>query len=115
MRATATRLILAICLAAIAAPAAAREWVTLYYRLGEGGHWIDRTSIRRAGDLVYFDATPWLARGDYPDETTPATTQAYDCRTRKLYTVRDGAAADEAELPRDRVVAYDAVLCASGA
>ena len=97
-------LTLALVLAAIAVPAGAKNWVTLDYQLGRGGQWLDRDTLRRDGDLVYFEASARLGNRVYPDDRTPGITQAYNCRTKTLHRVRDGA------LDRGRTLAGSAAI-----
>ena len=80
--------ILGIALSAIAVPAAAKNWVTLDYQLGRGGQWLDRDTVRRDGDLAYFEASARLGNRVYPDDRTPGIAQAYNCRTRVAGSLR---------------------------
>ncbi|HEV2817434.1 MAG TPA: hypothetical protein VGW40_09480 [Allosphingosinicella sp.] len=104
-------LTLALSLSAIAAPAAAKNWVTLDYQLGRGGQWLDRDTVRREGDLVYFEASARLGNRVYPDDRTPGIAQAYDCRTRMLHAVRDGALAPGRILTGSAAIPYDLIFC----
>ena len=69
---------------ALAAPAEARNWVSI-----PGGYWVDRDSIRRDGALAYFYGA-WTGPDRLPGEVSTGTTYAYNCRTRFLYGVQDG-------------------------
>lgn len=82
--------VLAFALSGVALPAAA-NWVTLDYQLGRGGQWLDRDTVRRDGDLVYFEASARFGNRVYPDDRTAGIAQAYDCRTKTLHRLRDGA------------------------
>lgn len=104
-------LILALALSAITMPAAAKNWVTLDYQIGRGGQWLDRDTIRREGDLVYFEASARLGNRVYPDERTPGIAQAYNCRTRTLHIVRGGALARGRTLAGSAAIPYDIVFC----
>jgi hypothetical protein len=104
-------LTLTLSLCAIAVPAAAKNWVTLDYQLGRGGQWLDRDTIRREGDLVYFEASARLGNRVYPDDRTPGIAQAYNCRTRTLHIVRDGALARGRTLAGSAAIPYDLIFC----
>ena len=101
----------ALVLSAVAGPAAAKNWVTLDYQLGRGGHWLDRDTLRREGDLVYFEASARLGNRVYPDDRTPGIAQAYNCRTRTLHAVRDGALDRGRTLAGSAAIPYDYVVC----
>jgi hypothetical protein len=105
-------LTLALSLSAITVPAAAaKNWVTLDYQLGRGGQWLDRDSIRREGDLVYFEASARLGNRVYPDDRTRGIAQAYNCRTKTLHIVRDGALARGRTLAGSAAIPYDLIFC----
>lgn len=104
-------LTLSLALGAVALPAAAKNWVTLDYQLGRGGHWLDRDSVRRDGDLVYFEASDRLGNRVYPDDRTPSIAQAYNCRAKTLHRVRDGALDRGRTLAGRDAIPYDLVFC----
>ncbi|MEA3012971.1 MAG: hypothetical protein QOD42_1516 [Sphingomonadales bacterium] len=105
-------LALALALSAVIAPAAmAKNWVTLDYQLGRGGQWLDRDTLRRDGDLVYFEASARLGNRVYPDDRTPGIAHAYNCRTRTLHNVRDGALDRGRTLAGSAAIPYDFVIC----
>jgi hypothetical protein len=110
-RAVPPTLALALALGAIAVPAAAKNWVTLDYQLGRGGRWADRDTLRRDGDLVYFEASARLGNRVYPDDRTPGIAQAYNCRTRTLHRVSDGAPDRGRTLAGRDAIPYDIVFC----
>lgn len=107
----ATLLTLALALGAIAVPAAAKNWVTLDYQLGRGGQWLDRDTLRRDGDLVYFEASARLGNRVYPDDRTPGIAQAYNCRTKSLHRVSEGALDRGRTLAGRDAIPYDIVFC----
>ncbi|HYD11826.1 MAG TPA: hypothetical protein VEC11_03165 [Allosphingosinicella sp.] len=100
-----------LALAAVAAPAAAKNWVTLDYQLGRGGQWLDRDTVRRDGDIVRFEASRRLGNRVYPDDNTPGIPQAYNCRTKTLHPVRDGALGEGRRLEGSAAIPYDLVFC----
>lgn len=104
-------LIPALALAATALPAAAKNWVTLDYQLGRGGQWLDRDTVRRDGDIVRFEASARLGNRVYPNDETPGIPQAYNCRTRTLHPVRDGALGEGRRLEGSAAIPYDLIFC----
>lgn len=102
---------LAFALSAIALPAAAKNWVTLDYQLGRGGQWLDRDTVRREGDLVYFEASARLGSRVYPDDRTPGIAQAYNCRTKNLHRLREGALDRGRTLAGRDAIPYDLIFC----
>lgn len=108
----------------VAAPADARNWV----RIGEG--WVDRDSIRRAGNIVYFDMAgyifhlegvpPTIGLPDQPgvDETGDGDqwvrTEAYNCRTHLAGSVGQNGGIDpffSFPVERDEAAVVSALLC----
>lgn len=104
-------LLVALALSAIAVPAGAKNWVTLDYQLGRGGQWLDRDTVRRDGDLVYFEASARLGNRVYPDARTRGIAQAYNCRTKTLHRLRDGALDRGRTLAGSDAIPYDLIFC----
>ena len=107
----ALKLMLALAAGGLVVPAAAKNWVTLDYQIGRGGQWLDRDTVRREGDLVFFEASRRLGNRVYPDDGTPGIAQAYDCRTKTLHPVRDGRAGEGRTLAGTAALPYDHMLC----
>ena len=107
----ALKVILALAASGLAMPAAARNWVTLDYQIGRGGQWLDRDTVRREGDLVFFEVSRRLGNRVYPDDNTPGIPQAYNCRLKTLHQVRDGAPGEGRALAGTAALPYDYTLC----
>ena len=119
-RAIASLLVIALTLAA---PAQARNWV----RISDG--WFDRDSIRRAGDLVYFDVVGILeteagaAPAILPDQPGAdeigadeeyVQARAYNCRSRVLSIVVENGRIEPVwnrELEGNEAAAFSRLLC----
>jgi hypothetical protein len=107
----------------VAAPAEARNWV----RIRDG--WFDRDSVRRAGDLVYFDTAgvidteagappailPDQPRADDLDfNGDPGPPRAYNCRTRVLSIVNENGRIEamfNQQLSHDEAAVFARLLC----
>lgn len=114
---------LLLCALTLATPALARDWV----RINDG--WFDRDSIRRAGDLVYFDVVGILETEagaapailpDQPgvDELGPdgdyAQARAYNCRSRVLSIVLENGRIEPVwnrELEGNEAATFTRLLC----
>jgi hypothetical protein len=102
---------LALALGILATPAGAKNWVTLDYQVGRGGHWLDRDTIRREGDLVHFESSARLGNRVYTDDRTRGIPQVYNCRTKTLHPVRDGRMEEGRTLTGASATVHSLTLC----
>lgn len=97
----------AIAMIGLASPAVARTWISV-----GSGYWIDRDSIRRQGDLVYFNLN-WNdpARGA-PESNDSGSDKVYNCATNHVYSAEAGPSdAGGGVLTGASAAEYSNILC----
>jgi hypothetical protein len=107
------RLTVLAALVAFAAPAYARNWVDM-----GSDYWIDRDSISRNGDWVYY-YLDWKDPGPPAQEGGPLSpNKAYNCVTWYLANVAangeltpDGFSSEFHALEADMAALYSSILC----